>query len=125
MKLYSRKMRLKKGGGVMLSKPKQKSSSPISSSSRKKKMSTSPPRSRNTTKNKKKTVTFSEKNEIREQSPKSEDEFYYPAEVNHKAKRRRTLKEKASNKRIRKTAKIDYINREREQYILDLVRGNI
>lgn len=111
MKLYNRKTRLKKGGGVMLSKPKKKSPSP--------------PRSSITKKNKKKLVTFSEKNEIREQSPKSEDEFYYPVEVNHKAKRRRTLKEKASNKRIRKTAKIDYVNREREQYILDLLHGNI
>jgi hypothetical protein len=107
--IRNRKIQSQKGGGIGSSKPKKKSPSP--------------PRSPNTTK-KVKSVSFSSKNEVREQSPKSEDEFYHRVPVNQQAKRIKTRKERFLQKRIRQTAKTDYKNRQREQYMLDLLRGN-
>lgn len=97
------KTRSKKGGGIGTSKPKAPSPK--------------------TEKKKTKSVSFSNTNEVREQSPKSEDEFYYPSKINQNAKRIRTPKEKRMNKKIRQKAKVDYINRQREQYILDILSG--
>lgn len=97
------KTRSKKGGGIGTSKPKAPSPK--------------------TEKKKTKSVSFSNTNEVREQSPKSEDEFYYPSKINQNAKRIRTPKEKRMNKTIRKRAKVDYNNRQREQYILDILSG--
>ena len=102
------KTRSKKGGGIGISKPKSPSHKPSSPKTKKKKT---------------KTVSFSNTNEVREQSPKSEDEFYYPSKINQNAKRIRTPKEKRTNKKIRQKAKVDYINRQREQYILDILSG--
>jgi hypothetical protein len=104
--IRNRKIQSQKGGGIGSSKPKKKSPSPP-----------------NTTK-KVKSVSFSSKNEVREQSPKSEDEFYHRVPVNQQAKRIKTRKERFLQKRIRQTAKTDYQNRQREQDMLDLLRGN-
>ena len=102
------KTRSKKGGGIGTSKPKPLSHKPSSPKTEKKKT---------------KSVSFSNTNEVREQSPKSEDEFYYPSKINQNAKRIRTPKEKRMNKKIRQKAKVDYINRQREQYMLDILSG--
>ena len=104
--IRNRKIQSQKGGGIGSSKPKKKSPSP-------------PKKTK-----KVKSVSFSSKNEVREQSPKSEDEFYHRVPVNQQAKRIKTRKERFLQKRIRQTAKTDYQNRQREQDMLDLLRGN-
>ena len=95
----------RKGGGIGTSKPKRAS-----------------PKSEKKTK---KSVSFSKKDEIRHQSPRSDDAFYYPAKVNHEAKKTSTRKEKLKKQSTRRRAITAYQNRRAGEDLLDMALGRI
>lgn len=95
----------RKGGGIGTSKPKRAS-----------------PKSEKKTK---KRVSFSKKDEIRHQSPRSDDAFYYPAKVNHEAKKTSTRKEKLKKQSTRRRAITAYQNRRANEDLLDMALGRI
>jgi hypothetical protein len=103
-----RNKKTRKGGGIGTSKPKR-----------------SPPKSEKSVKKTKKRVSFAEKNEIREQSPRSDDAFYYPAKVNHEAKNTSTRKEKLKKQSTRRRAITSYQNRRAQEDLLDMMLGKI
>lgn len=91
----------RKGGGIGTSKPKK------------------------SVKKTKRRVSFSEKNEIREQSPRSDDAFYYPAPVNREAKKTITRKEKLKKQSTRRRAMTSYQNRRAQEDLIDMMLGKI
>jgi len=95
----------RKGGGTHVSKPKHNS-----------------PKSEKKTK---KRVSFSEKNEIRDQSPRSDDAFYYSAKVDHSAKKKLTKKELSKKSFTRRRAMTAYQNRRAEEDLIDMALGKI
>lgn len=98
----------RKGGGIGTSKPKKSS-----------------PKSEKSVKKTKRRVSFSEKNEIREQSPRSEDAFYYSAPVNREAKKTITRKEKLKKQSTRRRAMTGYQNRRTQEDLIDMMLGKI
>jgi hypothetical protein len=98
----------RKGGGTRVSKPKHDS-----------------PKSEKKMKKTKKRVSFSEKNEIRNQSPRSDDAFYYSAKVDHSAKKKLTKKELSKKSFTRRKSIVAYQNRRVDEDLLDMALGRI
>ena len=105
---YNKNKKTRKGGGIGTSKPKKSS-----------------PKSEKSVKKTKRRVSFSEKNEIREQSPRSDDAFYYSAKVNREAKKTITRKEKLKKQSTRRRAMTSYQNRRAQEDLIDMMLGKI
>ena len=97
-----------KGNGGVFSKSTKKSSPPKS-----------PPKT--------KKARFEENpiSEIKTQSPRDEEDFYYPAEKNKDAIKTIPLKEKIVKKNNRLKSIVRYQNRQREIDLLDMALGRI
>ena len=100
--------KIKKGNGGVFSKSTKKSSPPKS-----------PPKT--------KKARFEENpvSEIKTQSPRDEEDFYYPAEKNKDAIKITPLKEKIVKKNNRLKSIVRYQNRQREIDLLDMSLGRI
>jgi len=62
---------------------------------------------------------------VKSQSPRDEEDFYYSSQVNNDSKNIVTRKEKNDRKRIRQRSIVNYQRRQREQDVIDMALGRI
>ena len=63
--------------------------------------------------------------DVKSQSPRDEEDFYYSAQVNNDNKTQITRKEKNERNRIRQRSIVNYHRRQREQDVIDMALGRI